>query len=89
MLLEISHFEEEGPVTIFNWARTRAQKIIRDISFESDQYNIYSPHFSSEEMNSFDQLGSEHYSKIVRGIRPSNIDYLDNLDSFDPKRITK
>jgi len=39
----------EGPVSINNWARTRKQKIIRDLSFESNAFDIYEPYFSSEE----------------------------------------
>ncbi len=34
-------------VTIEHWARTRRQKAIRDLSFESKEHNIYDPHFSS------------------------------------------
>ena len=39
----------EGPVSISNWARTRKQKILRDLSFESNDFDIYQPYFSSEE----------------------------------------
>jgi hypothetical protein len=34
-------------VTIEHWARTRRQKAIRDLSFESKEHNIYDPNFSS------------------------------------------
>ena len=46
-----SDHEFKGPVTITNWARTRAQRIIRDISFETQQYDIYDPYFSSQSSN--------------------------------------
>ena len=37
----------EGKVAPKNWAMTRAQRIIRDISFETNVHDIYSPKFSS------------------------------------------
>ena len=39
----------DDKVTIDRWARTRRQKVIKDISFESEAYNIYDPHFTSED----------------------------------------
>lgn len=42
------YFEEK--VTMERWARTQRQKILRDISFESGSpFNIYDPHFTSDE----------------------------------------
>lgn len=38
------------------WARTRRQKVIRDISFESAVHNIYDPHYTSEEENRIEDL---------------------------------
>jgi hypothetical protein len=40
----------EDKVTMERWARNRRQKVLRDISFESGPaFNIYDPHFTSEE----------------------------------------
>ena len=39
----------EGAVTIINWARTRRQRIILATSFDSQEYDVYDPAFSSEE----------------------------------------
>ncbi len=53
-------------VTINHWARNRRQKVLRDISFESGSpYNIYDPHFTSEDD---DDLGSlnEHDIKMIK-----------------------
>ena len=41
-------------VNIYKWARNRRQKVINDISFDSDIHNIYNPKYSSEEEDSFD-----------------------------------
>lgn len=71
-------FDEDMPITITNWARTRAQKIIRDTSFESDSFNIYDPCFSSEEEEN-------DIEKVKKGIRPSKIDYLDHLSDEQPE----
>ena len=45
---ELEEEEFEGKVAITNWAMSRAQKIIRDISFESKTFDIYRPEFSSQ-----------------------------------------
>lgn len=48
--LRLDEFEEElfeGKVALNNWAMTRAQRIVRDDSFESETYNIFNPKFSS------------------------------------------
>lgn len=37
-----------GPVTMVNWARTRKQKIVMETSFESEEFDIYNPKFSSD-----------------------------------------
>jgi len=39
----------QGPVTLQNWARTRKQKILLETSFESKEFDIYNPKFSSDE----------------------------------------
>ena len=39
----------EEKATMERWAKTRRQKIIMNISFESQVYNVYEPTFSSEE----------------------------------------
>ena len=36
-----------GPVTIINWAQTRRQKIIQDLSFESEAFDVFKPNISS------------------------------------------
>ena len=46
-ILEGNYLDE--PVTIKRWARTRRQKILEEISFESEVHNIYDPRFSSDE----------------------------------------
>lgn len=38
----------DGEVSIQNWARTRRQRILKNLSFESKEYNIYNPNFSSQ-----------------------------------------
>lgn len=38
-----------GPVTALNWARTRRQRVLRKISFDSSTFDIYDPKFSSED----------------------------------------
>lgn len=43
---------------------------MRDTSFESEAFNIYDPYFSS---------GDDEQDKIKKGVRISNIDYLDHL----------
>lgn len=44
-------------VTMQHWARTRRQRVLRDISFESGSpYNIYEPHFTSEDEKSENSL---------------------------------
>lgn len=48
---ELEEEEFEGKVTVDNWAMSRAQKIIRNISFESATYDIYRPEFSSDASN--------------------------------------
>ena len=50
MLEELAggHILEEK-ATMDRWAKTRRQKIIMNISFESEVYNIYDPRFSSED----------------------------------------
>ena len=74
-------FDEHQPISMLNWARSRAQKVLRDTSFESDTFNIYDPCFSSDE---------EIKDKEIRGIRPSNIDYLEHLsDSPDQSPFEK
>lgn len=73
--IELS-FKEDQPISCTNWARSRAQKIIRDTSFESDCYNIYDPNFSSE-----DEISN---AKVISGVRPSKIDYLDQLSDISP-----
>ncbi len=46
-------------VTVENWAMTRRQRVVRNISFESGSpYNIYDPKFTSEDENS-------NYSEIL------------------------
>ena len=47
--LNLLNQKYEGNVTIERWARTRRQRIIKDISFESEVFNIYDPKFSSDE----------------------------------------
>lgn len=47
----------EGKLAINNWAMTRAQRIIRDISFESETYDIFHPAFSSGGEETDDDLG--------------------------------
>ena len=46
-------FDEEKyfieKVTIDKWARTRRQRILQNISFESEVFNIYDPNFSSDD----------------------------------------
>lgn len=49
--MKLDELEEEeftGKVSISNWAMSRAQKIIRDISFDSDCHDIYRPEYSSD-----------------------------------------
>ena len=36
-------------VTLERWARTNRQKILMNISFESEVHNIYDPKFTSDE----------------------------------------
>ena len=61
---ELDEEEFEGKVTVENWAMSRAQKIIRNLSFDSDTYDIYAPKFSSEGADSahhdFDIEAEEH-----------------------------
>jgi hypothetical protein len=38
-----------GKLKIDNWALTRRQSKINQISFETDSYDIYNPQFSSQE----------------------------------------
>ena len=40
--------EVEGPVTVGNWARTRRQRIVRDLSFDSEAFDIFNPCYSSD-----------------------------------------
>lgn len=39
----------EGELSYKNWARTRRQRIMQHISFESDVHDIYDPKYSSDE----------------------------------------
>jgi hypothetical protein len=39
--------EFKGAVTITNWAISRRQRIVRDISFDSEHFDIFNPEFSS------------------------------------------
>lgn len=48
-MAELEEEEFTGKVTITNWAMTHKQKIYRDISFDSEVYNIYDPKFESDE----------------------------------------
>lgn len=56
----------EGEVTITHWAKTRRQRILKDLSFESEVFNIYDPKFTSDEENSDDEHGSLEGS-LMRG----------------------
>jgi len=40
--------EVEGPVTVGNWARTRRQRILKALSFDSEPFDIFDPCYSSE-----------------------------------------
>lgn len=43
-------------VTINKWARNRRQKIIQNISFESEIHNIYNPVYTSDQEDSLDSI---------------------------------
>ena len=49
----------EGQVTINNWGMTRRQRIIQNISFETQEHDIYNPDFSidSFEFNPASAIG--------------------------------
>ena len=47
--MEMDDDEFTGKVSIFNWAQTRKQKILRDTEFEDKIHDIYNPEFSSDE----------------------------------------
>jgi hypothetical protein len=53
----------EGKVSVSKWARNRRQRIVRDISFDSDVHNIYEPVFSSE--GSRDFVEEDEVSEIL------------------------
>ena len=38
----------EGPVTIINWTKTRRQRIVNAQLYDSIDYDIYAPEFSSD-----------------------------------------
>lgn len=44
---ELQNEDTTLPVSYTNWARTRRQRVIQNISFESEEHNIYSPQFTS------------------------------------------
>lgn len=56
--LNLLNDKHEGNVTIERWARTRRQRIIKDISFESEVFNIYDPKFSSDEEDNHSDVDS-------------------------------
>lgn len=53
----------EGKVTINNWAMTRAQRVFRNISFDSEVHDVYNPRFSSEEGDDSDEFADEEEAK--------------------------
>ncbi len=48
-ILEEGNQYLDDNVTLERWARTHRQKILMNISFESEVHNIYNPRFSSDE----------------------------------------
>jgi hypothetical protein len=69
-------------VTIQKWARTQRQKIIQNISFESEIFNIYDPKYSSEN-NSSRSISSIERS-VYEDYRPIEIDNLSSSNSSSP-----
>ncbi|CDW91683.1 UNKNOWN [Stylonychia lemnae] len=61
ILEENNQFMDEN-VTIEKWARTQRQRILMNISFDSDYHNIYNPVFSSE------NSGSRSVSSIEKSV---------------------
>ena len=57
----------EEKATMENWAKTRRQKIIMNISFESQVFNIYDPRFSSEEDSPIDDDDTVIDISLIRG----------------------
>ena len=53
----------EGKVTINNWAMTRAQRVFRNISFDSEVHDVYNPRFSSEEGDDSDEFADKEEAK--------------------------
>ena len=47
--MEMDEDDFSGKLTIFNWAMSRKQKILKSIEFESKTFDIYNPEFSSDE----------------------------------------
>jgi hypothetical protein len=52
-------------VTIHHWARTRRQKTLKDTSFETEEYNIYNPHFSSESEHRNSMMGEKEMDQLI------------------------
>jgi len=49
LIMEENNYFADDHVTLERWARTNRQKILMNISFESQMYNIYDPKFTSQE----------------------------------------
>ena len=52
ILEDMLMIEDNQVATMEKWAKTRRQKILMNISFESKLHNIYDPAYSSAEENS-------------------------------------
>ena len=60
--LALDEIEDEvfvGKVALSNWAMTRAQRILRDISFESTQHDIFNPCYSSDGAETDDERNED------------------------------
>ena len=64
--MELKEEEFKGKVTVSNWAMSRGQRIVRDISFESGYHDIYNPKYSSEDGGddpAWDEFADEEEAK--------------------------
>lgn len=79
--LEIEDDEDDfaGPVCLLKWAKTNRQKIINNISFDSDVHNIYDPVFSSEGSDrSLSSIARSVYDDVMQPVLEIDVDIDDD-----------
>jgi len=64
---------------------SRAQKIYRDISFDSEVYDVYNPKFSSEDGDESDEFADEEAKAKVCDERLSEINLCSESSSSSEK----